>query len=52
MLSVCVETGQDYFDIVYSKKIGYVMILTQDPGEAFYLQFNFPNLFHAIIPPT
>ena len=26
--------GQDYFDIVYSKKIGYVMILAQNPGEA------------------
>ena len=26
--------GQNYFDIVYSKKIGYVMILTQDPGKA------------------
>ncbi|MDE7245923.1 MAG: hypothetical protein K2O18_18375 [Oscillospiraceae bacterium] len=26
--------GQDYFDIVYSKKIGYVMILVQNPGEA------------------
>ena len=26
--------SQDYFDIVYSKKIGYVMILAQNPGEA------------------
>ena len=25
---------QDYFDIVCSKKIGYVMILAQNPGEA------------------
>ena len=26
--------GQSYFDIVYSKKIGYVWILAECPGDA------------------
>lgn len=26
--------SQDYFDIAYSKKIGYIMIPAQNPGEA------------------
>jgi len=26
--------GQDYFDIVYSKKIGYVWIVVDEPGAA------------------
>ena len=26
--------GQDYFDIVYSKKIGYVWIVADEPGAA------------------
>ncbi len=46
--------GQDYFDIVYSKKIGYVWIAVDDPGAAGAEQLNTPeamldNLFNDII---
>ena len=46
--------GQDYFDIVYSKKIGYVWILADEPGAAGAEQLDTPeamldNLFNDII---
>ena len=46
--------GQDYFDIVYSKKIGYVWIVVDDPGAAGAEQLETPepmldNLFNDII---
>ena len=30
----CYIDGQNYFDIVYSKKIGYVWIVVDEPGAA------------------
>jgi len=46
--------GQDYFDIVYSKKIGYVWIVVDEPGAAGSEQLDTPeamldNLFNDII---
>jgi len=46
--------GQNYFDIVYSKKIGYVWILVDEPGAAGAEQLDTPeamldNLFNDII---
>ena len=46
--------GQDYFDIVYSKKIGYVWIVVDDPGAAGAELLDTPeamldNLFNDII---
>ena len=46
--------GQDYFDIVYSKKIGYVWIVVEDPGSTGAEQLDSPeamldNLFNDII---
>ena len=46
--------GQDYFDIVYSKKIGYVWIVVDDPGAAAAEQLDTPEamldlLFNDII---
>ena len=46
--------GQNYFDIVYSKKIGYVWIVVDDPGSAGAEQLDTPeamldNLFNDII---
>ena len=46
--------GQDYFDIVYSKKIGYVWIIADEPGAAGAEQLDTPeamldNLFNDII---
>ena len=46
--------GQDYFDIVYSKKIGYVWIVADEPGAAGAEQLDTPeamldNLFNDII---
>lgn len=46
--------GQNYFDIVYSKKIGYVWIVVDDPGAAGAAQLDTPeamldNLFNDII---
>ena len=35
--------GQDYFDIVYSKKIGYVWIVVDDPGAAAAEQLDTPE---------
>lgn len=45
--------GQNYFDIVYSKKIGYVWIVVDDPGSAGAEQLDTPeamldNLFNDI----
>ena len=45
---------QNYFDIVYSKKIGYVWIVVDDPGAAGAGQLDTPealpdNLFNDII---
>ena len=46
--------GQNYFDIVYSKKIGYVWIIVDEPGVAGAEQLDTPeaildNLFNDII---
>ncbi len=46
--------SQNYFDIVYSKKIGYVWIVVDDPGAAGAEQLDTPeamldNLFNDII---
>lgn len=46
--------GQNYFDIVYSKKIGYVWIIVDNPGAAGAEQLDTPeamldNLFNDII---
>ncbi len=46
--------GQNYFDIVYSKKIGYVWIVVDDPSAAGAEQLDTPeamldNLFNDII---
>ena len=46
--------GQNYFDIVYSKKIGYVWIVVDEPGAAGAEQLDTPetmldNLFNDII---
>ena len=46
--------GQNYFDIVYSKKIGYVWIVADEPGAAGAEQLDTPeamldNLFNDII---
>ena len=46
--------GQDYFDIVYSKKIGYVWIIVDEPGAAGAEPLDTPeamldNLFNDII---
>lgn len=46
--------NQNYFDIVYSKKIGYVWIVADEPGAAGAEQFDTPeamldNLFNDII---
>ena len=46
--------GQSYFDIVYSKKIGYVWIVVDEPGSAGAEQLDTPeamldNLFNDII---
>ena len=46
--------GQNYFDIVYSKKIGYVWIVVDEPGSAGAEQLDTPeamldNLFNDII---
>ena len=45
---------QNYFDIVYSKKIGYVWIVVDEPGSAGAEQLDTPeamldNLFNDII---
>jgi len=49
----CID-GQDYFDIVYSKKIGYVWIVVDEPSTAGAEQLNTPeamldSLFNDII---
>lgn len=46
--------GQNYFDIVYSKKIGYVWIVVDEPGSAGAEPLDTPeamldNLFNDII---
>ena len=46
--------GQNYFDIVYSKKIGYVWIVVDEPGAAGAEQLDTPeamldHLFNDII---
>ena len=46
--------GQNYFDIVYSKKIGYVWIVVDEPGAAGAERLDTPeamldNLFNDII---
>ena len=46
--------GQDYFDIVYSKKIGYIWIVVDEPGAAGAEPLDTPeamldNLFNDII---
>lgn len=46
--------GQDYFDIVYSKKIGYVWILADCPGDAGAVALDTPEkmldrLFNEVI---
>ena len=46
--------GQNHFDIVYSKKIGYVWIVVDEPGAAGAEQLDTPealldNLFNDII---
>lgn len=46
--------GQDYFDIVYSKKIGYVWIVVDEPGAAGAELLDTPeamlnNLFNDVI---
>ena len=46
--------GQNYFDIVYSKKIGYVWIIVDNPGAAGAERLDTPeamldNLFNDII---
>ena len=46
--------GQDYFDIVYSKKIGYVWIVADEPGAAGAEQLDTPetmldHLFNDVI---
>ena len=46
--------GQNYFDIVYSKKIGYVWIVVDEPGAAGAEQLDTPeamldDLFNDII---
>ena len=46
--------GQNYFDIVYSKNIGYVWIVVDEPGSAGAEQLDTPeavldNLFNDII---
>ncbi len=46
--------GQNYFDIVYSKKIGYVWIVVDEPGAAGAEPLDTPeamldNLFNDII---
>ena len=46
--------GQNYFDIVYSKKIGYAWIVADEPGAAGAEQLDTPeamldNLFNDII---
>ena len=49
--------GQDYFDIVYSKKIGYVWIVADEPGAAGAEQLDTPEtmldrlLFDKLAPP-
>ena len=35
--------GQDYFDIVYSKKIGYAWIVVDPPGAAGAKQLDTPE---------
>ena len=45
---------QNYFDIVYSKKIGYVWIVADEPGAAGAEQLGTPeamldNLFRAVL---
>ena len=46
--------GQDYFDIVYSKKIGYAWIVVDPPGGAGAVQLDTPEkmldvLFNEVI---
>ena len=46
--------GQNYFDIVYSKKIGYVWILAECPGDAGAVLLDTPEkmldqLFNEVI---
>ena len=46
--------GQNYFDIVYSKKIGYVWIVVDEPGAAGAEQLDTPEamldlLFNDVI---
>lgn len=46
--------GQSYFDIVYSKKIGYVWILAECPGDAGAVLLDTPEkmldqLFNEVI---
>ncbi len=46
--------GQDYFDIVYSKKIGYIWIVVDEPGAAGAEPLDTPeamldNLFNDVI---
>ena len=50
----CYIDGQNYFDIVYSKKIGYVWIVVDEPGAAGAELLDTPeamldNLFNDII---
>ena len=50
----CYIDGQNYFDIVYSKKIGYVWIVVVEPGAAGAELLDTPeamldNLFNDII---
>lgn len=49
--------GQDYFDIVFSKKIGYTWIIVNPPGGAAPEQLNTPEkmldtLFHEVVNDT
>lgn len=46
--------GQDYFDVVYSKKVGYLWIVVDDPGSEAPEQISEPedlldNLFNDMI---
>jgi len=41
--------GQDHFDIVYSKKIGYVWLLAEDPEAEAVRQLNTPEAMLAVL---
>ena len=41
--------GQDYFDIVYSKKIGYAWIVVDPPGGAGPKQLDTPEKMLAVL---